>query len=811
MEGRKDKEKEKDKREITNRSRDKRSASLGAAMSIGKKRSSVDEPSDSRSVTTPSLDVLPSHARSSTALSIQACEVELSGATPSEQSSPGRESSTSPGRELALLAEERKRRQSGSPRRTFLISSNKGGSPRGGSPRENAGSKSPTGSAHSSPRSISSLINEETDALPVSKGEAAALVAAAQMRYHARLDPENLKREFKELSDEEAIELTKFNRLHGYTYMHAPGGGIRKYPIIVTGNIPFGARVFLVDFGAKLGEGANGVAYIGCMLQPEEKVAIKFLDENAIGIESILREANNLFVAGDFMGLYRGPFDLPHEFDVKERKNKFALIMRLAPGQLLSDQLYFVNQELKVHKSYKDRIDYYVAKKPISHSDGFEIAVAVIEALCVLHDQWLIHRDISCDNILIDKTAAGFKARFIDLDAAAKIGCTLMRVFALPDKKSLIKLGMTESIISQADSAYLRFEDRLFYLNRSHSLLEEVKLTPELLESFDQRLRPNVESRRLSQDELKTITAITGHAHLPPRYSGLNVAYGFAAPEFSREGPKIFSFESDYYMLGVLLVHVFSSSNMMQNVKEEFSKMMQRTGYHREELPVDKLKLMASDLFNDHFDYDCKRHTLSDYVFHHLILPLLRIHLDNLLADDPVARLRGSSLRELAAQLTELRKQFVRLSEGLTCIVDGLSAIQKMGVLLSGVLSIIEEFPLHRAKQSYFLGAVDRLLNLHEITSGLDDSADTIFTTLERVAKQGQRRLNLSSALNKVLKGWGAIKNDPPQFSLIKPLIDALCPSGEEAFQFLQKLPSAVASQERIEQKEGVVMAKGLK
>lgn len=824
--------KESRKETAVSKSRDKRSASMDSVIVPGKKGFARD---DSFTETYPSssssLAKLPSQEslNSSTALSFKAYQHEPGSTTSSDQGSPGRDK-TSPGRELTPISEERRRRQSGSPRRAFLISSNKNGSPRDGT-----GTKTPISSANSSPRSASSssprilqkstgsthlpkIVSEEGIVLPVAKEEVSALVTAAQMRYHGRLDPENLKREHKELNkelkDEEAVALANLNRVNGYTYTHAPAGGAKKYPIIVTGNIPFGVRVFLVDFAAKLGEGAKGTTYVGYMLQPEEKVAIKFVDD--VGSEDILREASNLFVVGDFMGLYRGPFELPHETEEREQKerearegkeeekedgrdkkkikvktkNKVALIMRLAPGQLLGEHLYQTNKELKIHRDYKDRVDYYGAKQRFSYNDVMDISAAVIDALAVLHDAWLLHRDISCDNILIAKTVSGYKARYIDFDAAAKIGCELVHVSLMPEKQSLIKLGLIESIINRASATYIRYGDQLFYLHRDRNILHEIRIPRELLEYFDKELKPDSSARMLSQEELKTITTITGHAHFFPRYTGLNVAYCFAAPEFSRR-PKIFSFQSDFYMLGALLVFILGDSNVMQKSNEEFAKMMLRTNYHREELPAEKLKEMAPDIFTA-FHYNSTRHSLNDFVYHSFIVPVLRARLDNLLADDPTMRLFGSSLRELAAQFTDLRKQLNKLSEGLSILMDGLSSIQNVGVLLSEVLTIIKEFSQHQAKQDYFLKAIDQLLNLH--TSGVDDSADTILLTLERVGKQEQKRLNLWSSLNKVLKGWNILKSDMPPIEQLKPLIFALCPNGTETVKFLQKLPSAWAA-----------------
>lgn len=800
-------------KELKPDSRGRRAASLGAWQSAPAPSSAASLSSASQFASEPPAIEIP---RSSTGLTqVMLGAAKAAYGSSSDKSSPGRESPrVSPGRDL-ISEEERKRRTSSSPRRGILVSSHKSGSPRP--------EKTPTSSTNSSPRSPSpspyssqkssgsprtSIAANESDASPIPSTEIPMVLLQAQTRYAAQHDVEKLKAEKikkgVKLSEEQVGQLAINNRAFGYSYMHAPAGGAKSYPIIVTGNIPSGSNVFILDFNRPLGDGCSGKVFVGYELSSGKRVAIKLIKEVA-GISSILREINHLFVAEDLYGFYRGPLALPEGLSDKEEKakegktseenNTVAIVMPLVPGDVLTGVLYETASELKTDINYKDNPKYYKAKKQISYSDRLAMAEAAIDALDTLHNKGLLHQDISPDNILPARVANGYMARFIDYEAAAKVGCELLKMKEKPTKENLI-LGEVESIQFKTDSVYIRFDQQLFYLHRERKTLVEINVSAEVLQAFDQAFQPDEKRRLLSRAELQRITKMTAHTLLSPTDLGINALYGFAPPESSKRAQK--TYESDFYSLGVLIVFILSGKNLMHDVKEDFSEMIKREKGHRKEFSPDDLKRKAADIFSDEeFVYDFKKHHLHDFVYHHFILPQLRIHLMQLLAEEPAMRLVGSSLKELKDHLSALRSQHNKLCEALSNIVDGLNNMQN--VPLPQVLLVIQGFSRVREKRNYLLGQVDSILQLQEAASVVDDSGDDIVLASERVNKQLQKRALLTQAIGKISKGWKMFEGD---LVAIKPLIESLCASGADAFQFLTKLSSIMPAGEKGRQEE---------
>lgn len=87
-----------------------------------------------------------------------------------------------------------------------------------------------------------------------------------------------------------------------------------------------------------------------------------------------------------------------------------------------------------------------------------------------------------------------------------QIGCDLLLISPFPDMEALKKL-----ITSQA--AYVRSDDKLFYINIYNNQCVEIPLEQIQRDQFDEKLSPNKQPKSLSNDQLKLICSITGHTH----------------------------------------------------------------------------------------------------------------------------------------------------------------------------------------------------------------------------------------------------------------------------------------------------------
>jgi serine/threonine protein kinase len=169
------------------------------------------------------------------------------------------------------------------------------------------------------------------------------------------------------------------------------------------------------------------------------------------------------------------------------------------------------------------------------------------------------------------------------------------------------------------------------------------------------------------------------------KLSRLELTYGFAAPEFFKERKDgevraCATYASDYYALGVVMLDILTSCNLQKSLQDEFKNMMVRENYFRQELPTKTLKAMAPDVFGklEELVFDSSSQTLEDYIYLCFVLPALRVHLNDLLADDPAMRLRSSSLEMLAQQVLDLRNRFVTLLDAISSIIKGLSGLNKL-------------------------------------------------------------------------------------------------------------------------------------
>jgi len=99
-----------------------------------------------------------------------------------------------------------------------------------------------------------------------------------------------------------------------------------------------------------------------------------------------------------------------------------------------------------------------------------------------------------------------------DLEAVNKArSCEVVEVTAFPAG------GNYRNFPIEANSAYIRYGEQLFYLNKARDVFEEIPLTASQLANFDNTLKPQVtRPKKLSAKQFEQITKITNHVALQP-------------------------------------------------------------------------------------------------------------------------------------------------------------------------------------------------------------------------------------------------------------------------------------------------------
>lgn len=169
--------------------------------------------------------------------------------------------------------------------------------------------------------------------------------------------------------------------------------------------------------GRVLGEGGFGITYLGLDLNLQLKVAIKeyfpiqFASRNAFESNS-----NDVIVI-------RGKSEVSFQkgFEKYEKEAKRLVKLEELPGIVRVLNFFYENNTAYMVMDYIQGIslkDYIQEKKRISWKEAVDIIEPVVKSLGILHDNGIIHRDISPDNIMLD--SAG-RITLIDFGAAREL------------------------------------------------------------------------------------------------------------------------------------------------------------------------------------------------------------------------------------------------------------------------------------------------------------------------------------------------------------------------------------------------------
>ncbi len=221
----------------------------------------------------------------------------------------------------------------------------------------------------------------------------------------------------------------------------------------------------------------------------------------------------------------------------------------------------------------------------------------------------------------------------------------------------------------------------------------------------------------------------------------------------------------------------------------------------------------------------------SRYIYRRFMLPRIRKMLQELLSEDPSARLANSSLQELYKHMTDWRLLYVRLTTMLMSllsaaevdltmaaaamrIINAIAVMQDMGFRLKKLA------PMIREESSGRIGVLDELLKEKEAEAvlrsgslGRQNSGDfltvlqlkqvaeeeTLQAELKKVKERHQKRTVTYVAMESLIVGWEQLKDDPAAFELIESLAKCLFHTDKttEVLDFIRQLKPAASKEDK--------------
>lgn len=154
--------------------------------------------------------------------------------------------------------------------------------------------------------------------------------------------------------------------------------------------------------GKVLGEGGFGITYLAYDLQEETTVAIKEYFPNGLANRSMTQGTEQLHISSGQMREYyeKGLTDFEKEARILAKLRGVRGIVEVKSFFHENNTAYMVMEyvkgiSLKEHLKQKN--------KPLSEEECLKIMKPIIKALSYVHQEGIVHRDISPDNILLKK------------------------------------------------------------------------------------------------------------------------------------------------------------------------------------------------------------------------------------------------------------------------------------------------------------------------------------------------------------------------------------------------------------------------
>lgn len=152
--------------------------------------------------------------------------------------------------------------------------------------------------------------------------------------------------------------------------------------------------------GRVLGEGGFGITYIGCDLRLELKVAIK----EYYPVDRATRNASASLEVTNFMGpsaksYERGRQKFLGEAQVMARMDKQQVIVSVRDFFEINNTAYIVMEYIE-GITFRELVEKKGGKIPAE--ELFPMIEPLFHALSIMHENGLIHRDISPDNLMLE-------------------------------------------------------------------------------------------------------------------------------------------------------------------------------------------------------------------------------------------------------------------------------------------------------------------------------------------------------------------------------------------------------------------------
>ncbi|MCM1039012.1 MAG: protein kinase [Ruminococcus sp.] len=164
--------------------------------------------------------------------------------------------------------------------------------------------------------------------------------------------------------------------------------------------------------GRVLGEGGFGITYIGCDLRLELKVAIKeyYPVDRATRNASASLEVTN-FIGPSAKSFERGKQKFLGEAQVMARMDKQQVIVSVRDFFEINNTAYIVMEYIE-GITFRELVEKKGGKIPAG--ELFSMVEPLFHALSMMHENGLIHRDISPDNLMLENG----KVRLLDFGCA---------------------------------------------------------------------------------------------------------------------------------------------------------------------------------------------------------------------------------------------------------------------------------------------------------------------------------------------------------------------------------------------------------
>lgn len=171
--------------------------------------------------------------------------------------------------------------------------------------------------------------------------------------------------------------------------------------------------------GKRLGEGGFGITYLAWDNEMQERVAIKEYYPNGIVSRDVTSES------GDSVNTAASKSKEDFDEGMKRYIREAAILAKFSrlPGIVMVKDFFYANATAYIVMEYIDGISLkqYLKQKGgrLDYAETLQLIRPVISSLATIHNNNLLHRDISPDNIMLSKNG---EVKLIDFGAARQFG-----------------------------------------------------------------------------------------------------------------------------------------------------------------------------------------------------------------------------------------------------------------------------------------------------------------------------------------------------------------------------------------------------